>query len=48
MTERDKFGGILFQVVEKDKKVEKEKCIEIRRDEENYERSCEKKNIKEE
>ena len=28
--------------------VVKEKCREIRKDEENYERSCEKENIKEE
>ena len=40
MTEEDKFGGILFQVVEKDK--------EIRKDEEDCERRCENKNIKEE
>ena len=30
------------------KRVVKEKCREIRKDEENYERSCEKKTIKEE
>ena len=48
MTEKDKFGGILFQVVENDKKVIKEKCREIRKNEENYERGCEKENIKEE
>ena len=48
MTENDKFGGILFQVVEKDKKGCERKIREIRKDEENYERSCEKKNIKEE
>ena len=44
MTEKNKFGGMLFQVVDKDKKrVVKEKCRETRKDEENYEISSEKK-----
>ena len=48
MKKKDKFGGILFHVVEKDEKGLERQCKEIRIDEENYERSCEKKNIKEE
>ena len=48
MTKRDKFGGILFQVVEKDENGLRKTMQRIRRDEENDERSCEKQNIKEE
>ena len=37
MIEEDKFGGILFQIMKKDKKVEKGQSIEMRKDEENEE-----------
>ena len=33
MIEEDKFGGILFQITKKDKKVELGKSIEMRKDE---------------
>ena len=35
MREEDKFGGILFEVMEKNERVEKEKFIEMIRYEEN-------------
>ena len=35
MRKEDKFGGILFKAMEKMKRVEKEKFIEMRRYEEN-------------
>ena len=38
MIEEDKFGGILFQIMKKDKKVEKRKSIELRKDEKSEEK----------
>ena len=38
MMEEDKFGGILFQSRKKDKRVETEKSIEMRKDEKNEEK----------